>query len=195
MERVRVIIAEKDRVLRKNLREMLTRAGYVVIGEEEDGMSALKMIRTVQPEIVLVSTGLPVMSGVELAKIIEDGRLAAVVLMMDYAEKDMVCRAGERWSIPVLVKPFDEFHLYSMVEYSYATYSKILGLESEVNRLKDDLETRKIVEKAKGILMKTQNLLEEQAFTKMQQLSMKKRVSMKSIAQAVITSHEISKSG
>lgn len=192
MEQIRIVIAEKDRILRRNLKETLAKTGYLVIGEADDGMTALKMVRGMQPDLVLVSRSLPVMSGLELAKIIEEGRLAAVVLMVDYGEKDRFHRQGEKPSIPVLIKPFDEFYLSSILDYAYASYNRMVNLESEVRRLKKGLETRKIVEKAKGILMKTQGLSEDEAFKKMQHQSMNKRMSMKKIAEAIITAHEMS---
>lgn len=191
MERMRVLVAEKDSMCRKNLKEMLAAAGYFIVGEAKDGMSALKMVRSLQPEVVLASANLPVLSGFELARIIEEGRLAAAVLMVDYGEKDVIYKNGDRWSVPVLIKPFDEFYLLSILEYAYNVFSKMVGLEGEVSRLKNDLETRKIVEKAKGILMKIHGLSEEAAFKRLQQQSMTKRTSMRNIAEAIITAFEI----
>lgn len=193
MEKMRIVVAERDNSLRKNLKEMLTQVGYLVVGEADDGMTALKVIRSLQPDIVLVAANLPVLSGFELAGIIEESKLSAVVLMADYGEKDLLCKDGEGWPIPVLVKPFDEVHLFSVLEYSYAAFAKLVSLDSEIHRLKTDLVTRKVVEKAKGILMRTQGLTEEAAFKKMQSQSMKKRTSMKKIAEAVITAYEVSK--
>ncbi|MHB9094734.1 MAG: ANTAR domain-containing response regulator, partial [Eubacteriales bacterium] len=195
VERMRIVVAERDAAFRKNLKEMLTQAGYLVVGEAADGMSAIKLIHGLQPEMVLASASLPVLNGLELAKIIEESRLAALVLMVDYGEKDLVYGTGDRWSVPVLVKPFDQFHLVSILEYTNAVFCKMAGLEGEVHRLRSDLETRKIVEKAKGILMKAQKLTEEEAFKRIQQQSMKKRTSMKNIAEAIITAFELSDDG
>lgn len=188
---MRILLAEKDASFRKNLASMLTQAGYTVIGEAGDGATALKMLRTMQPELFIVSASLPVISGQELANIAEESRLSAVIMLADYAEKDVIHKNNEHLSFPVLVKPFDQYHLLSMVEYAFSVFNKVVGLEDEVRRLKDDLATRKIVEKAKGILMKTHGLSEEQAFRRMQQQSMKKRTSMKSIAEAIITAFEV----
>ena len=192
MERIRVVIAEQDDTFRKNLKEMLTQPGYLVVGDSGDGMSALKMVRAIQPELVLAEAGLPGMTGLELAHIIEEGRLAAVVLMVDYAEKELVRNHHDRWTFPVLVKPFEEFQLLSVLEYSHMAYTKMVNLEHEVLRLRGDLETRKVVEKAKGILMRVHGLSEGAAFKKMQQQSMKKRTPMKKVAEAVIMAYEIS---
>ncbi len=191
MERTRLVIAERDSSFRKNLREMLTQAGYHVVGDAEDGMSALKLVRGMQPDLVLTAANLPGLDGLELARIIEEGRLCAVVVMVDYGERDLI-KNGDRWTVPILVKPFDQFQLLSVLEYSYASFSKMVNLEQEINRLKNDLEARKIIERAKGILMKVHGLSEEAAFRRLQQQSMKKRTSMKRIAEAVIMAYEIS---
>lgn len=192
MERFRVIIAERDSQARKKLAEILNQAGYFVVGEAEDGISALKMIRSTQPELVLAAASLPGMNGFELARILDEGRVCAVVLMLDYAVKEYAGRAGDNSLVPVIFKPVDVFQLLSVMEYAYAAYLRVADLEREVNRLKQDLETRKVVARAKGILMKTQGLSEQAAFRKMQQQSMKKRTTMKKVAEAVIMSYEVS---
>lgn len=193
MQKMRVLLAEKDTSFRKNLAGMLTQAGYTIVGEAGDGATALKMLRSMQPEVFITAANLPVRSGLELANIIEDGRLCAVVVMVDYAEKDFdfTRQPGQSWTYPVLVKPFDQLHMLSVVEYAYSVFNKMANLESEVRRLKDDLEARKTIEKAKGILMKAHGLSEEEAFRRLRQQSMKKRTSMKTIAEAIITAFEI----
>lgn len=190
-ERMRILLAEKDVVFRKNLSGMLTQAGYEVVGEAGEGTTALKMLRTLQPDVLLAAASLPGLSGLELAGIAEESRLSTVILLVDYAEKDIIHKAGDRWTFPVLIKPFDQLQLLSVVEYAYSVFNKMVSLEGEVKRLKDDLETRKVVEKAKGILMKSQGLSEDEAFRRIQQQSMKKRTSMKSIAEAIITAFEV----
>lgn len=192
MDDIRVMIAEKDSAALKSLKDILTRAGYIVIGEADDGVTATKMVREIQPEIVLASINLPVINGIELARIIEEDRLAAVILIADYAEKNIAYKHSERLPGPILIKPVDELNLLSMIEYTYATFNKVAALEREVVRLKSGLETRKIVERAKGILMKNQGLTEEEAFKRIQQQSMKKRTTMKKIAEAIIMTYEMS---
>lgn len=194
MERFRVIIAERDSQARKKLAEILNQAGYFVVGEAEDGISALKMIRSTQPELVLAAANLPGMNGFELARILDEGRVCAVVLMLDYAVKEYAGRTGDNSLFPVVVKPVDGFRLLSVMEYAYAAYLRVADLEREVNRLKQDLETRKVVARAKGILMKTQGLSEQDAFRKIQQQSMKKRTTMRKIAEAVVMAYEVSAS-
>jgi len=192
MERFRVIIAERDSQARKKLAEILNQAGYFVVGEAEDGISALKMIRSTQPELVLAAASLPGMNGFDLARILDEGRVCAVVLMLDYAVKEYAGMTGENSLVPVVFKPVDGFQLLSVMEYAYAAYLRVAHLEREVNRLKQDLETRKVVARAKGILMKTQGLSEQDAFRKIQQQSMKKRTTMRKIAEAVVMAYEVS---
>jgi AmiR/NasT family two-component response regulator len=189
---MRIIIAEKDRIFRKNLKEILTQSGYIVAGEAEDGIKALKMVRGMHPDLVIASIGLHGMNGFELARIIEEERLCPIVVIADYSDKNLFHRVGESWSVPVLIKPFDEIQLLSVLKYAYSVYSKMAELENEVSKLKNDLESRKIIEKAKGILMRLHSMSEDTAFKKIQQQSMKKRTTMKKIAEAIIMTYEIS---
>lgn len=193
MEKLRTVIVEKDAKFRRQLKEILNEAGHYVIGEEDNGLSALRLIQSVQPELVLTSFDLVGSSGLELAMTVDESRLAAVILMLEYADKSLIYMGEDFGTIPVLIKPFDEFNLLSVIDYSYSAHTKLISLEREVSRLKSDLQTRKSVEKAKGILMKELGLGEEDAFKRIQQQSMKKRTSMKTIAEAIILSHEMSK--
>lgn len=193
MDEIRVLLAEKDSAFRKHLKDILSRAGYIIIGEVEDGVTALKMVRELQPEIVLAGSNLPVNSGLELVKVIEEDRLAAAILIVDYSESGTPMKNWDRWPMPVLIKPIDELNLLAMIEYAYSIFRKVSVLEDEVNRLKNGLEARKMIERAKGILMKNQNLTEEEAFKRMQNQSMKKRTTMKKIAEAIIMTYEMSR--
>lgn len=193
MEKLRTVIVEKDVKFRQQLKEVLNEAGHCVVGEEQNGLSALRLIQSVQPELVLTSFDLVGSSGLELAITVEESRLAPVILMLEYADKSRIFMGEDFGTIPVLIKPFDEANLLSVIDYSYSAHNKLLSLEREISRLKGDLQTRKSVEKAKGILMKELGLGEEDAFKRIQQQSMKKRTSMKKIAEAIILSHELSK--
>ena len=193
MDKLRTVIAEKDLQFRRQLKEILIKADHVVVGEAEDGMSALRLIQSIEPELVLISFDLAGSSGLELAMTVEENRLAAVILMLEYADKDRINRGECFASIPVVIKPFDEFNLLAVIDYAYSAYNRVNELEHEVNRLKNDLQTRKTVEKEKGILMKDLGIGEEDAFKRIQQQSMKKRTSMKQIAEAIILSYEVSR--
>lgn len=191
METVRVVLAEKDTNFRKSLKEALSRFGYLVVGDTEDGMTALKLIRSLQPDLIILDAALPVMDGIQVARIAEESRLAPVVLLADYAARDFVNREKGELAVPVLTKPVDEAALQATLDFAISAFNRVMKLEKEVERLKSDLETRKLVERAKGILMRTQGIGEQEAFRRLQQQSMKKRTTMKAIAEAVIMAHEL----
>lgn len=193
MDTVRVVLADKDDFFRKNLKESLSRYGYLVVGDAEDGMTALKLIRGLQPDLIILDATLPVMDGIQVARVVDEGRLAPVVLLADYVDRDFVNREKGELAVPVLMKPVDEAALQATVEFAVSAFNRVVKLEKEVEKLRGDLETRKAVEKAKGILMRTQGIAEQEAFRRLQQQSMKKRTSMKAIAEAVILANEIGK--
>lgn len=193
MDTVRVVLADKDAFFRKNLKESLSRYGYLVVGDAEDGMTALKLIRGLQPDLIILDATLPVMDGIQVARVVDEGRLAPVVLLADYVDRDFVNREKGELAVPVLMKPVDEAALQATVEFAVSAFNRVVKLEKEVEKLRGDLETRKAVEKAKGILMRTQGIAEQEAFRRLQQQSMKKRTSMKAIAEAVILANEIGK--
>lgn len=191
MHKLRIVILGRDASFRKQLKEILTVSGHMVMGEAQEGGAALRLVNSVQPDLSIVSHEMTGADGFELAKIIEESRISAVILVVDYADKDIVYKNDEDWAIPVLIKPFDKFNLLSLIDYSFSAFSRVAGLEQEVSRLKSGLATRKVVEKAKGILMRMHGLSEEEAFKRIQQQSMKKRTTMKKVAEAIIMSHEI----
>lgn len=191
MDTVRVVLADKDANFRKNLKDFLGRHGYVVVGDAEDGRTALKQIRSLQPDLIIIDAALPFMDGIQIARIVEEGRLAPVVLLTDYTDRDFVSREKGELAVPVLTKPVDEAALQATVEFAMSSFNRVVKLEKEVERLKSDLATRKVVERAKGILMRTQGIGEQEAFRRMQQQSMKKRTNMKDIAEAIILAYEI----
>lgn len=193
MDTVRVVLADKDAFFRKNLKESLNRYGYPVVGDAEDGMTALKLIRSLQPDLIILDATLPVMAGIQVARIVDEGRLAPVVLVADYVDRDFVNREKGELAVPVLMKPVEDAALQATVEFAVSAFNRVVRLEKEVEKLRGDLETRKAVEKAKGILMRTQGIGEQEAFRRLQQQSMKKRTSMKAIAEAVILANELGK--
>ncbi|GAW92003.1 ANTAR domain-containing response regulator [Calderihabitans maritimus] len=195
MYRCKIFIATNDSSLLKKLKTILTKEGYLVTGEAEEGHIALRMIRSMAPDLVILDVELPGMNGLEIAKIIEEDKLAPVILLTPNWQKDYVEKAKEHWVFAFLVKPVEESSLLPLVEVTLVNFQKMLKLEQEVNRLKETLETRKLVERAKGILMETLGLTEGQAFRRIQKQSMDKCVSMRAIAEAIILAHDISKNG
>ncbi|MDD2496742.1 MAG: ANTAR domain-containing protein [Desulfitobacteriaceae bacterium] len=182
----KIFIGSADRSLRKRLKQILLRQGYTVVGEENDGPASLRVIRRVMPDLVILDWDLPGMSGLELAKIIEEDRIAPVLLLTPTWEKELFEMAKDSWVFAFLVKPIQEGHLLSTASFVINTYAKMKELENQVNELKETLETRKLVEKAKGIIMKRLNVSETDAYKLMQKKSMDKSIPMKQVAKIIL---------
>jgi AmiR/NasT family two-component response regulator len=192
VERTRVIIADDESLIRMDLREMLTNLGYLVIGEVGDGRSALNLAREVRPDIVVMDILMPDMDGIEAARYLTEERIAPVLLVSAYSQHDLVQRAQKAGVAGYLVKPVRESDLTPAIEVALARFSEFRAMEREVENLQEALETRKAVDRAKGILMDTQGLSETEAFRKIQKMSMNNRKSMRMVADAIILAHQIS---
>lgn len=190
MERTRVIIADDESIIRMDLREMLTNLGYLVVGEAGDGRSAVNQARELRPDVVIMDIKMPDMDGIEAARILTQERIAPVVLLTAFSQRDLVERAKEAGVVGYLVKPFRESDLGPAIEVALARFSEFRTLESQVADLKETLETRKLVDRAKGILMDSQGLSESDAFRKIQKMSMNTRKPMRDIAEAIILAQE-----
>lgn len=192
MERTRVIIADDESLIRMDLREMLTNLGYLVVGEAGDGRSAVNLARELRPDIVIMDVKMPDMDGIEAARLLTEERIAPVLLLSAYSQQELVQRARQAGVAGYLVKPFRESELTPSIEVVLARFSEFRALEREVASLTDALETRKLVDRAKGILMDTQGLNENDAFRRIQKMSMNNRKSMRSVAEAIILAHQVS---
>ena len=170
---------------------MLTNLGYLVVGEAGDGRSAVNLARELRPDLVLMDIKLPDLDGIEAARILTEERIAPTVLLTAISQRDLVERAKEAGVVGYLVKPIQEADLAPAIEVALSRFAEFRELEKEVDDLQDLLETRKLVDRAKGILMDTQGLSESEAFRRIQKMSMNTRKSMKEIAQAVILTHEV----
>ena len=186
MERTRVIIADDESLVRTDLREALTELGYLVIGDVGDGQSAVNMARELDPDVVVMDIKMPGMDGIEAAQVLTQEKIAPVVLLTAYSQKDLIDRAKEAGVVGYLVKPFREGDLAPAIELAMARFSEFRTLEEEVDNLAEALETRKKVERAKGILMDQQGMTETEAFRKIQKMSMNTRRPMKEVAEAII---------
>lgn len=190
MERTRVIIADDESIIRMDLREMLTNLGYLVVGEVGDGRSAVNLARELKPDIVIMDIKMPDMDGIEAAKVLTEERIAPVLLLTAFSQRELVDRAAEAGVAGYIVKPFRESDLGPAIEVGLVRFAEFRTLEQEVGNLKDALETRKIVDRAKGILMDTQSLKEAEAFRKIQKMSMNTRRPMREVAEAIILAHQ-----
>lgn len=190
MERTRVIIADDESVIRTDLREMLTSLGYLVVAEAGDGLSAINAARELKPDVVIMDIKMPNMDGIEAARVLTQERIAPVLLLTAYSQRDLVDRAKEAGVVGYLVKPFREQEIGPAIDIALARFQEFRELEKQVGDLKETLETRKLVDRAKGILMDTQHLTEAEAFRKIQKMSMNTRKPMREIAEAIILAHE-----
>jgi AmiR/NasT family two-component response regulator len=186
LERTRVIVADDESLVRVDLREALTELGYLVVGEVGDGQSTVNMARELDPDVVVMDIKMPGMDGIEAARILTQERIAPVVLLTAYSQPDLIERAKEAGVVGYLVKPFRETDLAPAIELALARFAEFRALQDEVGNLTEALETRKKVEKAKGILMDKQGMSESEAFRKIQKMSMNTRKPMKEVAEAII---------
>ena len=190
MERTRVIIADDESLIRMDLQEMLLNLGYLVVGEVGDGRSAVSLARELKPDVVIMDIKMPDMDGIDAAKILTEERIAPVILLTAYSQKDLVERAKEAGVVGYMVKPFRESDLVPAIEVALARFREFETLHKEVDDLQIALETRKLVDRAKGILMDSQDLSEAEAFRKIQKMSMNTRKPMKEVAEAIILAHQ-----
>jgi two-component system, response regulator PdtaR len=191
MERTRVIIADDESLIRMDLREMLTNLGYLVVGEVADGRSAVNQARELRPDVVIMDIKMPDMDGIEAATVLTEERIAPVVLLSAYSQRDLVQRAREAGVVAYLVKPYREEELSPAIEVALARFAEFKDLQKQVSDLQEALETRKLVDRAKGILMDKQGLTEAEAFRKIQKMSMDNRKPMKDVAEAIILAHQV----
>ncbi len=193
MRKVRIIIADDESIIRMDLKEMLTNLGYLVIGEAGDGRSAVNLARELRPDLVIMDIKMPDMDGIEAARILTEEEIAPVILLTAYSQKELIEGAKEAGVVAYLVKPFRESDLAPAIEVALARFREFQNLKKEVGDLKEALETRKLVERAKGILMDTQGLTEAEAFRRIQKMSMNTRKPMKEVAEAIILAYEATK--
>ena len=194
MERTRVIIADDEALIRMDLREMLTNLGYLVVGEVADGRSAVNQARELRPDVVVMDIKMPDMDGIEAAQVLTEERIAPTVLLSAYGQRELVDRAREAGVVAYLVKPYREEELAPAIEVALARFREFQTLQKQVDDLQAALETRKFVDRAKGILMDKQGLSEAEAFRKIQKMSMDNRKPMKDVAEAIILAHQVGQS-
>lgn len=184
---LRVVIADDEPITRMDLSEIFKEAGYDVVGEASDGFDAVELCRKLNPDLVLMDVKMPLLDGLKASKMIVNEDLAtSVVLLTAYSGREFVERAKEAGVMGYLVKPVDEKYLMPTVEVAVCKGQEIQKMKSSLKLSNDQLETRKIVEKAKGILMMKYEMNEDEAYNEIRKISMNKRCPMKQIASAII---------
>jgi response regulator NasT len=188
---MRVVIADDESIIRLDLKETLQRMGHSVIGEAGDGKSAIDLVRREKPDLVILDVKMPEMDGIDAAKEISSARLAPVVLLTAYSQQDLVRRAMEAGVFGYVVKPFTESDLMPAIGVAVARFEEFSTISSQAESLSQALETRKIVDRAKGVLMDRHGLSEHEAFRRIQQQSMHTRRPMKEIAEAILIASQV----
>lgn len=185
--RRRVVIAEDEALIRLDLAEMLAEEGYEVVGQAGDGEAAVGLVEELRPDLAVFDVKMPKLDGISAAEQVASKRLAPVVILTAFSQRELVERARDAGAMAYLVKPFNKSDLVPAIEIALSRFAELAQLESEVDDLTDRLETRKVVDRAKGILQDKLGLSEPEAFRWLQKTAMDLRLSMRVVAEGVIT--------
>jgi response regulator NasT len=185
-EPIRVIIAEDEALIRLDLKEMLEEEGYSVVAEVGDGQQAVDQAKELNPDLVILDIQMPVLDGLSAAEQIASARIAPVIVLTAFSQRELVERARDVGAMAYLVKPFSKNDLVPAIEVARGRFAEMTALDGEVRNLEERLETRKIIEQAKGRLMTQQGITEAEAFRWIQRTAMNQRTSMKALAQSIL---------
>ncbi len=183
----RVLIAEDEVLIRLDLKEMLEEEGYEVVGEAGDGAKAIELAEQLRPDLVILDVKMPGMDGIEAGAHVARERIAPVVILTAFSQRDLVERARDAGAMAYLVKPFQKKDLLPTIEMAMSRFTEIVSLEAEVEDLQGRLEARKIIERAKGVLQTEHGMSEPEAFRWIQRTSMNQRRTMRAVAETVMS--------
>ena len=184
---IRVVIAEDEAIIRLDLKEILEAEGYAVIGETGRGDEAIDLARMLEPDLVILDIKMPGMNGIDAAKVISDEGLAAVILLTAFSQQDLIQKASNAGVLAYLVKPFQRSDLVPAIELALGRFKEISDLKQETLMLRESLQTRKLVDRAKGLLIDSYGLKESDAYRYLQKKAMEDRTTMKSVAEDILT--------
>jgi two-component system, response regulator PdtaR len=187
----RVVLAEDEALIRLDLKEMLEEEGYEVVGEAGDGEAAVSLAEQHRPDLVILDVQMPVLDGIAAAERIASARLAPVVILTAFSQRDLVERARQAGAMAYLVKPFQKKDLLPTIEMATSRFSEIVSLEAEVTDLQGRLDARKIIERAKGVLQSEHGMSEPDAFRWIQKRAMDERQSMRALAERVLSGESL----
>ena len=182
---VRVVIAEDEAIIRLDLKETLEEEGYQVVGETGRGDEAVALVRELEPDIAILDIKMPGLDGIAAAREISGERRAAVLILTAFSQRELAEQARDAGTVGYLVKPFQKSDLIPAIEVALGRFRELRALESEVHALEVQLETRKVVERAKGLLM-DRGMSEKEAFSLIQQTAMRRRAKMRDVAQQIL---------
>ena len=186
MAKLNIVIADNESIIRMDLKEMLEEAGHTVVGESINGIKAIELTRKLKPDLVIMDIKMPEMDGITAAKIIADEKLAPVILLTAFSQKNIVEKAKHAGVLAYLVKPIRQDSLFPAIEIAMSRFAEIQQLEHDLNNVKNSLQMRKTLDRAKGILMDAYNISESEAYRRIQKYSLAKRISIKEVAEAII---------
>ena len=183
---IRVVIAEDEAIIRLDLKETLEEEGYDVVGETGRGDDAVELVRSLQPDLAILDIKMPGMDGLEVARIVSDERICGVLILTAFSQREVVEQARDAGALAYLVKPFQKSDLIPAIEVAIGRYRELQALANEVDTLAEQIESRKIVDRAKGLLMDRHGMTENEAFTFIQRTAMSERTRMKAVAERIL---------
>ena len=186
----RIIVAEDEAIIRMDLIEMLRESGYNVIGEAANGREAISLARHLKPDLAILDVKMPEIDGISAAEVITSEKLAAVLMLTAFSQRELVERARDAGAMAYLVKPFSISDLTPAIEMALGRYAQIQALEAEVGDLGQRLEARKLVDRAKGVLMANLGISEPEAFKWIQKAAMDQRSSMSAVSEGVLAHYQ-----
>ena len=183
---IRIVLAEDEAIIRLDLRESLQEEGYEVVGDVGRGDKAVEMVEALRPDVAIFDIKMPGMSGLEAAKIVSDKKICPVVMLTAFSQREIIEQARDAGALAYLVKPFQKTDLVPAIELAIARFAELRSLSGEVAALGAQLETRKLIDRAKGVLIDNHRLSESDAFAFIQSMAMSQRMKMGDIAEQII---------
>ena len=183
---IRIVLAEDEAIIRLDLRESLQEEGYEVVGDVGRGDKAVEMVEALRPDVAIFDIKMPGMSGLEAAKIVSDKKICPVVMLTAFSQREIIEQARDAGALAYLVKPFQKTDLVPAIELAIARFAELRSLSGEVAALGAQLETRKLIDRAKGVLIDKHRLSESDAFAFIQSMAMSQRMKMGDIAEQII---------
>jgi two-component system, response regulator PdtaR len=183
---IRIVLAEDEAIIRLDLRETLQEEGYEVVGDVGRGDQAVEMVESLKPDVAIFDIKMPGMSGLEAAKIVSDKKICPVVMLTAFSQREIIEQARDAGALAYLVKPFQKTDLVPAIELAIARFAELKSLSGEVAALGAQLEIRKLIDRAKGVLIDKHQMSESEAFSFIQSMAMSQRMKMGDIAEQII---------